>query len=81
MEGQQLKGKVKWFNAKKGFGFIESEDGQDIFVHYSAIVQGGYRSLEEGDEVEFEIEDGPKGQRARNVKRLTTKYSNIQRNA
>lgn len=62
-----VKGKVKWFDEKKGYGFIESEDGVDVFVHYSSIVGDGFRTLNEGDEVEFEINDGPKGQQATNV--------------
>lgn len=64
------KGKVKWFNAEKGFGFIESEDGTDVFVHFSAIVMDGYRTLEEGTEVEFEVVDGAKGPQAANVTRV-----------
>ncbi|HFE65483.1 cold-shock protein [candidate division KSB1 bacterium 4484_188] len=62
-----VKGKVKWFDEKKGYGFIESENGEDVFVHYSSIVGDGFRTLNEGDEVEFEINDGPKGQQATNV--------------
>ncbi len=54
-------GTVKWFNAEKGFGFISQENGPDVFVHYSAIDMTGYRSLEEGQVVDFEITDGPKG--------------------
>lgn len=65
-----MKGKVKWFDGKKGFGFIEVEGDQDVFVHYSAISGSGFRSLEEGEEVEFEIEDGPKGPSAKDVQRL-----------
>lgn len=60
-------GKVKWFSNKKGYGFILSEEGTDIFVHYSAINDDGYRSLNEGEDVEFEISDGPKGPQASNV--------------
>ena len=60
-------GKVKWFNSTKGFGFIAREDGPDVFVHYSAIQSTGYRSLEEGQKVEFTVEQGPKGLQASNV--------------
>ncbi len=62
-------GKVKWFNAAKGFGFIEREDGDDVFVHFSAINTDGYKSLDEGQEVEFEIVDGARGPQAANVVR------------
>jgi CspA family cold shock protein len=61
-------GTVKWFNADKGFGFISQSDGQDVFVHFSAIQTSGYRSLEEGQNVEFEVQKGPKGLQAANVK-------------
>lgn len=60
-------GKVKWFSNKKGYGFIQSEEGKDIFVHYSAIQEEGYRSLTQGQDVEFEISEGPKGPQASNV--------------
>ena len=60
-------GKVKWFDAKKGFGFIEQESGDDVFVHFRAIQGDGYKSLEEGQEVEFDLEDGAKGPQAANV--------------
>lgn len=60
-------GKVKWFNDAKGYGFIERADGDDVFVHYSAIKGEGYRSLAEGSVVEFDIEEDPKGPRAANV--------------
>jgi len=63
-----LKGKVKWFDTKKGFGFIQCEDGKDIFVHYSAISMDGFRNLEESQEVSFEIVGGDKGPQAANVK-------------
>lgn len=62
-----MKGKVKWFNAEKGYGFIVSEEGKDVFVHFSAIVQDGYKSLEEGQEVTFDVEEGERGQLAKNV--------------
>ena len=62
-----MKGKVKWFNEKKGYGFITMEDGNDIFVHYSAIKGEGYRTLQEGQKVEFSVEKGPKGLQATNV--------------
>jgi len=63
-------GKVKWFNAQKGFGFISRDEGDDVFVHFSAIQGDGYKSLEEGQEVQFEVEDGPKGPSAVNVTRI-----------
>lgn len=64
-------GKVKWFNNVKGYGFIGREDGPDVFVHYSAILGDGYRTLTEGDSVEFEIVPGPKGLQAANVEKKT----------
>jgi len=63
----KLKGTVKWFNNAKGFGFIGRDDGPDVFVHYSALNAEGYKSLQEGDVVEFEIVDGQKGPQAANV--------------
>lgn len=63
-------GTVKWFNSSKGFGFIERPDGEDVFVHFRAIQGDGYKSLEENDEVEFEIEEGPKGLQAANVRKI-----------
>ena len=63
-------GTVKWFNAEKGFGFIEVEGGNDVFVHFSAITQEGYKSLEEGQAVEFEIVEGDRGPQAANVVKL-----------
>jgi CspA family cold shock protein len=68
-------GTVKWFNADKGFGFITQENGPDVFVHYSAIVETGYKSLNEGDPVEFQITQGPKGPQAQSVKKLGTAVS------
>ena len=66
----RLKGKVKWFNNAKGYGFIGRDDGPDVFVHYSSIQSEGYKSLQEGDDVEFEIAQGQKGPQAENVVRL-----------
>jgi CspA family cold shock protein len=60
-------GTVKWFNSSKGYGFIEQPDGKDVFVHYSAITDEGYRNLTEGQKVEFSVEQGPKGLQAVNV--------------
>jgi CspA family cold shock protein len=64
------KGTVKWFNNSKGFGFISCEGQKDVFVHFKAITSEGYKSLEEGDQVEFEIEEGPKGLQAANVRKI-----------
>lgn len=64
------KGKVKWFNDAKGFGFIEREGGSDVFVHYSAIQGDGFKTLKQGQDVEFEIKDGAKGPQAANVMKL-----------
>ena len=66
-----VRGTVKWFNNTKGYGFIGREDGPDVFVHYSAIVGDGYRTLQEGDPVEFEIVQGPKGPQATNVQKAS----------
>jgi CspA family cold shock protein len=64
-----MRGKVKWFNADKGFGFIESETGEDVFVHFSAIKMEGYKSLEEGQAVQFDVSKGQRGPQAENVTR------------
>lgn len=61
------RGTVKWFNEQKGFGFIEQEDGPDVFVHFSAIQSEGFKTLNEGQAVEFDVEEGPKGPQASNV--------------
>ncbi len=66
------KGTVKWFNDAKGFGFIAQEGGKDVFVHFSAITATGFRSLAEGDQVEFDIVEGPKGLQAANVKKVAS---------
>ncbi|WP_314760223.1 cold-shock protein [Abiotrophia defectiva] len=63
-------GKVKWFNSEKGFGFIERENGNDVFVHFSAILGDGYKTLEEGQAVNFEVEEGARGPQAANVEKL-----------
>ncbi|RID84098.1 cold-shock protein [Peribacillus asahii] len=64
------RGKVKWFNSEKGFGFIEREGGDDVFVHFSAIQGEGYKTLEEGQEVTFELEEGQRGPQATNVNKV-----------
>ncbi len=64
------KGRVKWFNDSRGYGFIEMEGGRDVFVHHSCIAGEGFKTLREGDEVEFELVEDPKGPRAQNVVRL-----------
>ena len=64
------KGKVKWFNAKKGYGFISSETGEDVFVHFSEIQSDGYKTLDEGQDVEFEVEKDQKGLKAKKVVRV-----------
>ena len=65
-----MQGKVKWFNAEKGYGFIEGQDDKDVFVHFSAIVQDGFKTLDEGQEVEFEVVEGARGPQAANVTKL-----------
>ncbi|MFH1359804.1 MAG: cold-shock protein [Candidatus Omnitrophota bacterium] len=64
------KGKVKWFNNQKGYGFITPESGQDVFVHHNEIQGDGYKSLDEGQAVEFDIAQGPKGEQAKNVRKV-----------
>jgi CspA family cold shock protein len=64
---ERILGTVKWFNGEKGYGFIEREDGDDVFVHYSAVLGEGYRNLDEGQRVEFAVEQGPKGLQAVSV--------------
>jgi len=65
-----IKGTVKWFNERKGFGFLSQDDGDDVFVHYSSIQSSGFKSLTEGQSVEFETQEGPKGLQAVNVRAL-----------
>ncbi len=65
-----MRGTVKWFNNQKGYGFISDEEGNDVFVHYSGIESEGFKSLDEGQEVEFEVAEGAKGPQAVNVKKL-----------
>jgi cold shock protein len=71
MQVTRIKGTVKWFNNAKGFGFIGQENGPDVFVHYSAVKSEGYKSLQEGDQVEFEIVQGQKGPQADSVVKLS----------
>jgi cold shock protein len=63
-------GTVKWFNASKGYGFIQREAGEDVFVHFKSIVMDGYKTLKQGDRVQFDVEEGPKGLQATNVKKI-----------
>jgi cold shock protein len=65
-------GTVKWFNEQKGFGFITQDDGPDVFVHYSAIEESGFKSLQEGDRVEFQVVQGPKGPQAQSVTKVAS---------
>ncbi|MCK5218081.1 cold-shock protein [bacterium] len=65
-----VQGKVKWFNDAKGFGFLEQEGGKDVFVHFSALKGEGFKSLAEGEKVEFDVTDGPKGPQASNVTKI-----------
>lgn len=65
-----MQGKVKWFNAEKGYGFIERDDGTDVFVHFSSIEGEGFKTLNEGDDVEFEITDSDRGPQAANVRKV-----------
>jgi len=71
----RTQGRVKWFNDAKGFGFISGDGGEDIFVHHTAIVAEGYRSLKEGESVEFELEAGPKGPKATNVRKTEVAHA------
>ncbi|GIV79791.1 cold shock domain-containing protein [Litorilinea aerophila] len=70
MTSERVTGTVKWFNDQKGYGFLSHDGGKDVFVHHSAIVAMGYRTLNEGDQVEFSIENGPKGPAAVNVQKI-----------
>jgi len=70
MEVTNMTGKVKWFNSEKGYGFITTDEGNDIFVHYSQIQKDGFKSLEEGERVQFDVVDGDKGPQAANVEAI-----------
>ena len=70
MEGHTMTGTVKWFNNQKGYGFISDSDGNDVFVHYSGLMMDGFKSLEEGQAVEFEVSEGAKGPQATNVVKI-----------
>ena len=70
VRGQVIKGQVKWFDAKKGFGFISGPDGEDVFLHYSHIQSDGFKVVKDGEWVEYEIEKGDRGSQARQVQRL-----------
>ena len=74
-EGEPVLGRVKWFDAQKGYGFIERDGEEDVFVHYSAIQEEGYKTLDDGEEVEFEVIQGDRGPQAANVVRLNPKSS------
>lgn len=65
-------GTVKWFNAAKGYGFIQREQGEDVFVHYKSIIADGYKTLNQGERVQFEVEEGPKGLQAKNVRKISS---------
>ena len=75
---EKLKGVVKWFNDAKGFGFIEHTTGRDVFVHYSVIEQEGFKTLEDGEEVEYEVKEGPKGLHAVKVSRTNLKIDSVE---
>jgi CspA family cold shock protein len=72
-----VRGKVKWFNGKKGYGFIEIESGEDVFVHFSEIQMDGYKDLEEGQAVEFDIEEDGKGKKAKSVRKVQSEGSGV----
>ncbi len=69
-KGELMTGKVKWFNAAKGYGFITGDDGKEVFVHFSAIQVDGFKTLDEGQPVEYDVNEGPKGPQAANVKKI-----------
>lgn len=81
LNSERLKGVVKWFNDAKGFGFIEHTTGRDVFVHYSVITQEGFKTLEDGEEVEYEVKEGPKGLHAVKVSRPNLKIESSEASA